>query len=273
MKMAYKRKSYKRRASKRTYKRRASKRPRRSGVKAIVKREIARNIENKTIQAYDHGWNVTAFPNASFDTANILPMSPDAVGLIIPQGTGQGTRVGNKIKIKKLTFSGVVHPTPYNATSNVTPAPCMLKMYFFYDKYNPAEVPTVKANGDFFQFGSTTTTFQNDLSDIVSPINQDRYRVMATRTMKLGYAWYEGTGAQANQGNLSNNDFKLNAVFRVDLTRCVPKVYTFRDGVTSPTTRGIYMMAVPIYANGLQMSAATIPLQISWVQTCEYEDA
>lgn len=244
----------------------------RRGVKAMVKREIAKATENKTMQVYDHGFDIKSFAAADFDS-RILPMGPDATGLIISQGTNQQQRIGNKIKLKKLVFSGILHPLPYDATTNPTPAPCFVKMFFFYNKEDGNAVPTPKAAGDFFQFGGSTTTFQNDLSDLVSPINTDKYRVLATRTMKIGYQAYTGTGALPQQGNMSNNDFKLCQRFRVDLTKLHPQNVQFRDSATGPTTRNVYMMAVPIYANGTTIGSGIIPARMSFIQDLQYEDA
>lgn len=257
-------------AKKRTYKKRTYKKA--MPIKRMIKREIARNIENKTQQAYNLQQDIYPSNSTQFDSV-ITPCHPDAVGLIISQGTGQGQRIGNKIKIKKLTFKGVMHPTQYNATTNSTPAPCMVKFWFFYDKDAPTLTPTVKTDGDFFQFGNTTSGMQNDLMDMFAPVNTDRYRVLHTKIFKLGYASYTGTGALPQQGNLANNDFKLNCPFSFDLTKYVPKFYDFRDTATNPTTRGLYFMAQAVYANGAQMSSATVPAQMSYVQSVEYEDA
>lgn len=260
-------------AKKRTYKKRTYKK-RAMPIKRMIRREIARNVENKTQQNFVLQQDIlpSSAATAAFDDL-ITPLQPDAVGLIISQGTGQGQRIGNRIKIKKLTFKGVIHPTQYNATTNATPAPVMIKMWIFYNKENPTLTPTVKADGDFLQFGNGISGLQNDLMDMFAPVNQDKYRVLTSRIFKLGYASYTGTGALPQQGNLSNNDFNLNCPFSFDLTKHVPKIYEFRDTATNPTTRGLYMMAQAVYANGSQMASATIPAQMSYVQNIEYEDA
>jgi len=246
--------------------------PKKKSMLKMIKREISKAAENKTMQVYDHGWDIKPFAAADFDS-RILPMGPDATGLIITQGTNQQQRIGNKIKLKKLVFSGIVHPLPYHATTNPTPAPCYVKLFFFYNKEDGNAVPTVKADGDFFQFGGSTATFQNELSDMISPINTDKYRVLATRTLKIGYQVYSGTGALPTQGNLSNNDFKLCQRFRVDLTKLHPQIIQFRDTASAPTTRNVYMMAVPVYANGVAITdGATIPCRMSFIQDFQYED-
>lgn len=266
---------YKRRrsyAKKRTYKRRASVRRVPVAVKKFVSRALSKNTEDKSYQSYNLQQDIYPSNSTQFDSV-VTPLAPDAVGLTLSQGAGQGQRIGNRIKIKKLTIAGVMHPTPYNATTNPTPAPIQIKMWIFYDKENPTLTPTPRADGDFLQFGNGVSGFQNDLMDLYAPVNKDRYSILWTGITKLGYASYTGTGALPQSGNLSNNDFQLNSNFAIDLTKMVPKYYDFRDTATNPTTRGLYMMCQAVYANGAQMASATIPAQMSYVQNVVFEDA
>lgn len=245
---------------------------RKAMVSKIVKREIAKNVENKTVQYLGTSHDILPSSSPGFD-GQILPITPNAGYLVISQGAGQGGRIGNRIKIKNLKISGVVFPLQYNATTNPTPAPVQIKFWFFYDKEEPQTVPTPSAAGDFFQFGNSSITFQNELFDHSMPINTDRYRVLTTRTVKLGYAQYTGTGALPQQGNLANNDFKLNCRLNVNLTKYCVKNVVYRDTASTPTTRGIYMMAQPVYANGAPIASTAIPARLEYMMTCVYEDA
>jgi len=259
---------YKTRARKTTLARKKSS----TSLKKIVRREIANNVENKTIQYLGTAYDILPSNSPGFDS-NIIPCYPAATYLNIQQGLGQGARIGSKIKIKNLKIDGVLFPLAYSATSNLTPCPTQIKIWWFYDKEEGNAVPQPVASNDFFQFGSGAIGFQNELFDHTMPVNADRYRVLTTRTYKLGYANYQGTGAQPQQGNFSNNDFKLNCRVRVNLTKYAVKHCTFRDNNANPTTRGIYMMAQPVYANGNPMTAATIPARMEYMLTCEFEDA
>jgi len=276
--MAMKRKTYKRRAApkKRAYKRK-SYAPKRTAVKKMIKREIARNIENKTFQVFDDNFDIVPSSNAAAFDSQVIPVTPyNGAYLTIAQGLGQGQRIGNRIKVKKLTFDAIIYPKAYNASTNPTPAPCQIKFWFFYDKEEPQSIPTPQASGDFLQFGSTALPLGNRLFDHMAPVNTDRYRVLTTRTVKVGYAEYGGTGATGSlptQGNLSNNDFKLNARIHVDLMPYIVKDVVFRDTATAPTTRGVYMMAQPVLANGAAMAATVIPAEMNFMQSITYEDA
>ena len=134
-------------------------------------------------------------------------------------------------------------------------------------------MPTPATSADFFQFGNTSIGFQNEFFDHKMPINTDRYRVLTTRTVKVGYSGYSGTGSQPQSGNFNNNDFRLNANLSVNLTKYCIKHCKFRDTSSLPTTRGIYMVAQPIYADGSAMSSATIPVRMEYMMSVVFEDA
>jgi len=241
-------------------------------IDKIVDRKIAKNIENKSFQYLGTNLDLIPANNSAFD-GQIIPVSPFSSYLNVSQGTSQGARIGNRIQIKKLEVGGVIYPLPYNATSNLTPCPLHIKVWFFYDKEESQAIPQPQAFGDFLQFGSSSLGFQNRLLDHYMPVNKDRYVVLKTKLFKLGYAAYSGTGAQPQQGNFSNNDFKLNCNFKFDLTKHVIKNVIYRDNSSTPSTRGLFMMFQPVYANGVQMTSATVPASVSYMLNMEYEDA
>lgn len=273
--MAYSRKKFSRKTSskgKKTYKRKSAPR-RKSSIKKMIKREISRNVENKTQQAYVFE-RILRVPGAlDFDTQNVIPLGPDPTSLLISQGVGQGQRIGNAIKTKRFMFKGSMNPQPYEASTNPQPVPTQVKMWIFYDKTLPTNVPTPAASGDFFQNGNTTRSFSTDLVDMWSPVNSDRYRILATKTFKLGYEAYTGTGSLPTFGNVSNNDFKLNCNFSFNLTKHYPKIVKFNDGSTQPTTRGLYCMWEFVSATGNPTGAGVRAVNVQYMQDYHYEDA
>jgi len=253
---------------------RVAKKPTQS-MKRFVKAEIARNIENKCGQDYDLGKPIFASSSANFNSS-VFPLSPASTGSIsIVQGTGQGNRVGNKIKIKKATLKGTLHPNAYNATPgtgyNPQPIPIQVIMWFFYDKENPNSIPAPAS--DFFQFGGTTSAMQNDLVDLWAPINTDKYRVFGKRMFKLGHSEWATTGSAPTLGNSTNNDFKYNCNFSVNVAKWMPKMYTFRDNNADPSTRGLYCMVQCIAASGGQIADGQWPATMSYMLDLEWEDA
>lgn len=240
-------------------------------IKKVVSKMLSKQVEKKTYQYLGTSYDILPSNSPGYD-ANIIPCSPAAGYLAIQQSNAQNGRSGNRIRIKSLRLSGVMFPTGYNAVTNLTPAPVQVKIWFFVDKEDPQGIPTPAASADFFQFGSSSLGFQNELFDHTMPINTDRYRVLTTRTYKLGYSSYVGTGAQPQQGNFANNDFKFNAKVNVNLTKYAIKNVVYRDNNANPTSRGIFMMAQPLYANGNPIGSTQIPAKMEFMLTVDYTD-
>jgi len=271
--MAYRKKTYRRKASKRTYKRKSYSNKVAKPLKMAIRREIARNVENKQAQYYNYETRLYIPGNANFTNDNIFPVGVDPGSLVISQGTGQGQRIGNEIKTKRLMFKGTISPLPHNSTFNTNPQPCQLKMYIFYQKDIPTAVPNPIAGPGFFQNGSVAKGFQNDLVDMWSPVNTDVYRVLATKTFKIGFANNAGTGASQPFQEFANNDFKLNANFSFDLTKHYPQRVKFNDNTTVPTTRGLFCMVQYVAASGGNISNTQYMYKLQYMLDYQYEDA
>lgn len=272
----YKRRSYPKKATKPMYKKKYSsyKKPSVTTVKKIVKRAIDRNVENKTLQWYSES-RVDILPsNGTNFLSTIEPVSLGLLGtpvLTIPQGTGQGQRIGNRIKIKSAYIAGTIFPNVYDVTTNPVPQPCQVILWLFYDRSDPTNIPNPVA--DFFQKGNTTVAMSGDLQDIMSPVNTDKYRVLTKRVFKIGYANVAGTGANAANENFANNDFKLNRNFKIPITKYLIKNVKFNDNATLPMSRGLFMMITAVASNGSLYSAGGVPAQMFWNVSYTYEDA
>jgi len=266
-----KRRSFRKKSKSYRKKRRVSRK--KSPLRKLIQREISRNVENKCSQHYDYDQRLYSAVNANFPADNIIVLGPDPTSLVINQGTGQGNRIGNSITTKKFVFRGTLVPLPYDATFNAAPQPVQVRMVIFYDKTDPTAIPNPIAGNDFFQNGNTSKGFQNDLTDLWSPVNKDRYRVLATRTFKLGMAAYSGTGTNPGQQSFTNNDFKLNCNFSFNLTKHYPKIVKFNDGTATPTTRGLFCMFYYALANGGSVPGSAYMVGAQYMQDYTYEDA
>lgn len=259
---AYKRKSY------------AKKTRKISPMKRMVRMEIARAAETKSVQSplvdkILYPSNAVNFPD------NVIPLGPNNVTLSLQQGAGQGQRIGNVVHTKRLTWKGFLNPLPYNVTTNQVPRPLMVEFIFCYDREDPndAFVP----GSTFFQNGSSTVGFANNLTDLVKPINEDRYRVFARKTYKLGNSSYPGSSGaapyQADNQFGNNNDFKLNHKFSFDLTKWYPKVVKFNDNLANPMTRNIFVLVQYVDAYGSSLGSAYQACEMSYCLEYKYEDA
>lgn len=248
---------------------------RRAGVamRRLIQQEIAREVENKDTQYYNLSKDLVGVASATFQD-NVIQLGPNNNGtesLVIQQGVGVNSRVGNKIKTKYLMMKGTIVPLPYNATTNTAPAPLMVKMVVFYDRTNPTQEPQPATN--MFQQQGANAGFFNDLTDLWRPYNTDRYRILTTRSFKLGYANNGGTGAQAGFQNLANNDFKMVANFKINLTKYYPKHVKYDDNAQEPTTRGLWCLFYYVAASGNIIPGTQVMANVQWMVEYKYEDA
>ena len=72
-------------------------RPKASGIKAMVNRAVARTEEKKESNVYSLEYPLPSTLNAGW-TASSISIAPSSTGFVIPQGTGQGNRIGNHIR-------------------------------------------------------------------------------------------------------------------------------------------------------------------------------
>jgi len=256
-----KKRSYKKRAYKKKSAPKKKTSLKKNSVKRMIRTEIARNTEDKTTQTLLLESKPYSSSNVNFNTGNIIQVSPGAVAVQIGQGTGQGQRIGNKIKLKKLMMKGTFVPQPVNA-ENPALIPVQVKLLFMYNKQTPATAPAPST--DLFQFGGGTYGLSNKLVDLWAPVNTDKYRVCTSRTFKLGHAGTTGFG---------NNDFKYNVNFKVNVAKYLPKVTRFNDNNTDPITRGLWMAVIMCNADGSQIPANTRPVIFTYMLDATYEDA
>lgn len=258
-----KRRSFKKR---RTYKKRSS-------MKMMVRREIARTIEDKGAQVYVGNLPIYSPEYPLFDSSNVIPLSPQTSGIApqILQGVGNGARIGSKIKTKRLIFSGVIKPTPYDALTNQFVVPIQLRLIVLYDRRTPYSAPAPSTN--LFQLNNGNSPILNNLMDQTAPINTEYYTVLAERRFKIGIADFVGPGSVARYSGYANNDFKLNVNFRMDLTKHMVKNVIFEGNSTQPTTRGLWAVLIPSYADGTRIPNTVIPVNMQYILDYKYEDA
>lgn len=218
--------------------------------------------EEKLLYAYN--------ASAGAWAASIMPVTPYGGSLSIAQGTGDSARVGNRIRISKLRFKGMIVPLPYNATTNAGPEPQYVKMWLFYDKENPTTIPS--PGSDFLQLNGTSGALTGTVSDVFSRVNTDRWVVKHEQVFKLGYAAYGGTGTSASYQAFANNDFSLACEFDIDILPMIPKHYIYDDNTTSPETRGLFCAFEVVNLNGNTNAAASVKAQVHFQQLLEYTD-
>jgi len=261
---------------KRPLRRKAKRAPRKKptnvsvAVKKYVKRALHTQVENKSVQInFGNSFgNVLESPDF-----NAYPMCPLTGYWSISQGVNSGSRIGNQIKTRKCYLNYVLRPNPYDLTFNSNPAPTEVQLMLGYVKNTPCFVPTSLDVNLLFQAGSTTAAPVGNLRDIISVVNTDYWTIKKRWTHKIGYASASGTGGNVANQLYTNNDFKLNVVKRIDITKMVPATYQFNDNSITPTSKNLFLMYYAVSASGTTNGSTALPTNIEFWIDYHYEDA
>jgi len=262
-----------RKSSRRPYRKRVAGGRRTSvsaGVKKYVKTQLARNLENKCMNV-----------NGGFSFGNILesadlnayPMLPYTGYGTIAQGAGQGQRIGNEVRVKKLMLNYVLRPTPYSALTNPFPEPVEVDLFLGYVNQVPGFLPVPGDMTYLFQNGNSTAAPFGTLRDLISTVNKDYWTIKKRWRHKIGYSSANGTGSVANTQYSNNNDFKLNVVNKLDITKLVDKKLKFLDSANTLQGKNLFFFMEAVAAGGGQFSSTTLPCNIEFWVDLQYEDA
>lgn len=223
-----------------------------------VKAVLDRNSETKVVNFFQQGRPLYNIQSTSWPSS-VLILTPESAGgantcYTIPQGQGQGSRIGNELRLKRCYMTGVIRCNQtWDTTINYNPCPLRVTMWIVSINKHLADSVTNldqiidPTTGTFFQQGSTSSGFQGDTADLTKMINTDVVRVHKKRTFMLGMGNYVSAFAINSAANVSqqynNNDASYSQMFRVDITKMLPSSYRFNDGSDTPTNvRKRYLM-------------------------------
>lgn len=228
-------------------------------------------IETKNVQL-DPAQLALYYPaSSSWPTNNVIPLSPGLGGPQLLQGSQQGQRIGNQVCTKRLMFNFVLRAREYKAGTNITPGPNMVRIILFAERDAPTSTPNPTT--DFFELGSSFQSLTGDLTDMIAPVNKDIYYKFAEKTFKIGLSDYTTPG-QTIANPSFNNDYKLNAMVRWDVTKYVPKRIRFPDGSAQPSTRGLWAAVLIAPADGTIGAGGTNnPVTMTYWLDYRYTDA
>jgi len=240
-------------------------------VKKYVKSIVHKEAENKCIQL---NYTTSLYSVTGSTTLNAFPISPYASYMAITQGVGQAGRVGNKIRTRKLMFNYVLRPLSYDATINTLPQPMEIQMIFGRTRNSPALLPAAADVQQMFQGSNGVIQPTGTLEDLCLPFNDDYWDIVKVVRHKLGYAESAGTGGSATSQYFSNNDFKMNVIRKLNLTKYIPKLLKYNDATNSPTSKGLFLFINVIPAGGSSPFGPTqLPCRIHSYINFEYEDS
>lgn len=228
-------------------------------VLRIVRRQEEVKVFTRTgtfpINLYNTGTaNVSSVVILNSTTGGLLS---DGSGIV--QGVTQNDRIGDKINIASLNMRCTM--TFNNSSTAVTTQPTHVRVFLIKDKMNLSSL-----------IGSTL--FENDnpptnkIIDQLQPFNKDRFVVYWQRKYKLGSS---NTGVGGSPLTMGNNDYKLNQMFTVPMTKMF-KNFTFNkvSGFIQ-TPSNVYLAFLPCHADDSAYTNGDITL--NYAISCHFRDS
>jgi len=245
------------------------KKPIATNIKNYIQKVISVKAENK-ITSFSASINFSGI--AQSNSLNALPLTPYVGYLTLGQGVGQGQRIGNEVKVKKLHFNYSIVALPYNAVSNISPQPFIVKMTIGNVKQYQGVTPDAGDVYILYQLGSTTLPPTSTISDLLLDYNKDDWNIKKSWTHKIGYSSVSGTGSNAVNQYFANNDFNFNAIRKLDLTSMCNKTLKFNDALNTTSGAGLFVMMEAIPVIGGSFSLTQLVANITYNIIIEYED-
>lgn len=262
------------------YKRRGLRsRPRRSNlrrkkvskvVKRYVKRAIHRNVENKEIMDYWSNMTIQTLSSGTNVGNNCRQLLP-----LPAQGVDNHQRIGNAIRVVKGVIKGHINIKPYNASTNPLGTPLLGKIWLFRDFNFAGTFPIQNGSyvdyfNNFFKGNATQLPFQANPLDMSLPINDDNFRLLATKSFKIGASNATATGQVGSSGYFDNSP--MTVPFYFNWGKYCKKQIKFQDSGSYPTNENCYIVVQVVRADGADSGSYQMA---EWhaVNTIRYEDA
>lgn len=244
-------------------------------IKRYVKYIIGKNTETKEATPV-YANDVDILPYGQATTHSFTTLNLNQIFQGITQGTMNGQRIGDELKVKKLTFKGFINwDSSKLQNTSYSHLPLYVKMFVFKRKDNndnPATYNGVMGIGEnsILMNGPTATAPTNDLSDFNKPFNTDTYKIFKTKTFKLGPA---AVGDTPNTSGQWNNDFKFSQRWSIDLSKHV-NIVKYSEGQAFQTNCAFYVGFLIAFANNSGINATHLPpVEAHYVVNMTYEDA
>lgn len=245
-------------------------------IKKYIKRVIHSQIENKQANVIDDINIGSWFGDVNLNCKPLMPVAQGTPqgGIHIDQGVGQSDRVGNIVKTRKLLFRYIMTPLPQSNAITPYNNPQEVRIFFGYLKNQRMTFPDVSTFNNLFQFGNNDTSPFNNLWDMTLPVNDDLFTIVKQVRHKVGNSGYADVQSSGiKQFNYySNNDFKMNCMRTIDLTKFLNKTLKFND-TTGTCDSGLYVWFIAVNADGSQSIQNIATIRCQYSIEFQYEDA
>lgn len=233
-------------------------------VRRYVKQAIYRNIENKE--------RITYAANVQLNTASYATQS---LGLLpaLDQGTGAGNRVGNSVKIVSGKLDIIFNLLPYDATYNPLSTPILVKCWLVKNLVR-REATSALNNTDYqqiFRGNNTSLPFQNNTLDMCLPINDDLFRVITSRTFKLGAASATAAGQVGTGGYYDNSPMSKHLTFYWGKHMKKQLKFDDNDANYYPQNDNLFLVFQAVNADGTTSGIKAV--EYHYTNHVKYQDA
>lgn len=238
-------------------------------VKSYVKRTIHRNVENKDWIYYVNQQSVTV--NASAAPIG-LPLIPNP-----SQGTTDGCRIGNKIRMVKGIVKGHVHSLPYNASTNPGAVLVRVKIWIARSLQITGQYTSTAGYPNwttFFKLNNSQVGFQANMLDQSLPCNDNEWKWEMVKQFTIGTYQPTTNNSAGFNNNMGYNDGATHSClpFYFDYSRFCKKVIKFDDTTGAPTNANLYLLITADYVDGSTTDTRT-PCAMDAVVITKFEDA
>lgn len=223
-------------------------------VKQYVNRVVSRKIETK-INDVEKLANVVY---GYIDNTMVYSLLP-----AISQGTGEGSRIGNKVNCVGLNLRMNLYC--YNQ-SNTTP-PVYFDIYIFKckNKNVGGGLPTSADMVQFLEDGSTSKQYVGTSLDGMRYLNNDLFTICIHKRVVLynPYSTSIATTASINPSKM----------FNFNLTKFVKNTWLINDGGQTIENDNLYIAIGATLTNGVTLPIATTLGQYDYLIQAKYKDA
>lgn len=260
-------------ATKKAYPKKAYSATRKPYIAKVVKRTMKSMAEVKQTRIlYTKSDNTGLSPynssNWSLDNG-LFALSPVQNRIEIPQGDGEGNRIGNRVTTKSSYLTGCFYPTAYDTVFNPTPRPQDVMVIIYKIIGGGSTITSTLST--LFQNGNTASGPTSSLIDTTLPINTDKYKIFYKKIFKIGSADNTGSGSATANQFYANNDYKRNQRFYIPLTKFMDKVYKYDNSNLSANNNMLYMAVLPMNCDGSQPAAGNLLRTVSMIMTQVYK--
>lgn len=205
-------------------------------VYKIAKRVLHNQIENKT------AFNLQELDiTPKMQVANCYKIVPS-----ISQGTGQGQRVGNRVKIMKLSlgFTATLLPAP-EGFPDTGRSGVYFDLYIFKALQKPSydQIITAADLDYFLQAGSTFNGYSGDAFNWHQTVNKDRFECVFKHRKLLNNMAYKSQ-AQGLTYEVYGQNTNSSVTGRITLAKKLNKTLKYQDNVTNAVNDAYYAVIV-----------------------------